>query len=499
MRNRELFLTGCWIALILLASCQNAIALPSRDPKDEGQIASLIDGKTGSRSGSLDELNRVLQSEETSTGTPFAADPASTIGPGSCTVHTEQYRTAYAGPGTGYSLVGRLEPGHDYLVTGMYYRDDFPTWWRIDLWGAEGWINGYGASTDFVLGASCTPSVELVAIDPLPTAPGACTYHSPEASTIYSGPGTGYSIVDQLEPGREYLVTGMYYAGNYPTWWRIDYDGAQGWIDAGNGYSNFMPEASCNPPVDFINSNPPQVVTPSPTPELQPGACYVAPVDETANLQVYAGPAFSHPIIGMTQPRQYYLATGILPSYLLGQGPGVQIDFNGMPGWVDASAYMFQGDCWPIPTLDTWPTPIVTSTPSPFPTISPTSTLEPGISPNQVTDISSTVGTTTQITGTLPTSGGQTTTVAAIRVHFGPEEVGPYDGVRMLNILVQCTGVNPQNLRWGYYGSETDIECGRYIDTGVSQGGNLVALALAIPSDGMTAVTYTITVTVNGP
>lgn len=241
--------------------------------------------------------------------------------------------------------------------------------------------------------------------------------------------------------------------------------------------------------------------TPSPTamPTQLPEPCYAAPVDETANLQVYAGPAYSHPVIGTAQPRQYYVATGALPQDMLGQGPGIQIDFNGVPGWVDASNYMFKGNCWPIPTLAAWPTPIVTSTPSPFPTPYPTSTLSPDINPSQLVDISSVIGSTAQITRALPTADGRTTTVTAIRVNFAPSEVGPYDGIRMLNILVQCTGVNPQNLRWGYYGSETRFECGRYIDTGVSQGWNIVDLALAVPSDGMTAATYTITVTVNAP
>lgn len=237
---------------------------------------------------------------------------------------------------------------------------------------------------------------------------------------------------------------------------------------------------------------------PSSTSSQLPGACYVAPVDETANLQVYAGPAYSHPVIGTAQPGQYYHATGQLPLELAERF--IQIDFNGVPGWVDASHYMFDGDgCWPIPTLDTWPTPIVTSTPSPFPTLSPTSTLSPEINPAQVTDTPSAIGSTVQIIGSLPSTDGKTTAAAAIRVNFGPLEVGPYDGVRMLNVLVQCTGVNPQNLRWGYYGSETDIECGRYIDTGVSQGGNLLILALAVPADGMTAAYYTITITVNAP
>jgi len=316
--------------------------------------------------------------------------------------------------------------------------------------------------------------------------------------TVYSGPGTGYSIVGQLETGREYLVTGMYYRNDFPTWWRIDYEGAEGWVASLGAFTNFMPGASCSPPVELIDINPPPVATPSPTPQMQPGACYIAPVGETANLQVYAGPAYSHPVIGTTQPRQYYLATGQLPLELPDRL--IQIDFNGATGWVDASHYMFGGDgCWPIPTLTAWPTPIVTSTPSPFPTLIPTSTLSSEINPDQVAYVSSVVGSTAQIVGDLPTADGKTTTAAAIRVDFGPLEVGPYDGVRMLTVLVQCTGVNPQNLRWGYYGSEADIECGRSIETGISQGANIVIFGLAVPSDGMTAAHYTITVMVNAP
>ncbi len=518
MKTRGLLALCCLIVLMLLAACQGTTNLQSDIEKDGAQLAGLANGVASGRSAVLGDTGDVMANQEgtatptatpmdagTWTSTPTAVTSPLTFAPGSCTVQTEENRTVYMGPGSGYSIIGRLELRRDYLVTGMYYRDDFPTWWRIGYDGKEGWVSSLGAITNFMPGASCTPAVQLVEVSPAPAAPQACTVHSPVARTMYSGPGIDYQILGQIEPQHNYLVTGMYYATNYPTWWRIDYDGTVGWIDSLENYTNFMPGASCNPPVELIDVNSPlPAVTPTPAPTSEPtpawipGACYVAPTGNLGeNRNVYAGPDFAHPVIGTLGVWEYVRATGQLPydpPVLTGARPSIRVDFYGREGWVTASTYAFSppdGGCWPIPVAENWPTPPAGVTPPTW-TPAPTATLHPDT--DQVFEVQGEIGTIAQFSRVLPDASGATTQDVTVLVDGIPP--GQWYPV---TIQVQCEGTHPEWMRWNprYLGPEKS--CGDTYETTFAQYFNHLDLILAIPADGMTAVYYTITVTVNAP
>lgn len=363
-----------------------------------------------------------------------------------------------------------------------------------------------------------------------PVGPLPCTADIYLDTNVYAGPSTSDTVIGTLPIGTLVEVGTILYSTDPSPWLQITYEGQVGWISAENvggmGDCGLVPTLvaevpatatpSALPPPNVATQKPAQpprltetptgqpaaTVTPTPpvTSTWAPGTCYVTPVDETSNMSVFAGPDFSQPIIGTLQPGQSMLATGRLPDELYNSAwprPSIRIDYFGAEGWVDASRYAFQSDgCWPIPVVDTWPTPIVTSTPTTYlaATLAPTSTLPPEVDLNNVIYISREPGSMQQFSSVLPDA--QTGTVEYIGVRVGNMEPGD---VRLVVISLTCTGANPQNLRWGYFGSSLDWECGRYIETGVSQGGNLVMLALAVPGDGMTSVTYTITVTVQMP
>ena len=297
-------------------------------------------------------------------------------------------------------------------------------------------------------------------------------------------------------------------------WLSFDYEDRRGWALAGN----FSVEGDCPPVtvgqtgVDPTRTNTP-TTTPTPTPTQTPtptftptplptGSCFVTPLDDQAFIQVHSAPGMSDPIIGRVEFGQYYRVTGQLPIEL--SNPFVQIDFNGSPGWVRVNNHQFNGidwvtvsyyefsgeDCSSIPTLATWPTP----------KFDPTAALAPGVDYEKVTYIRSTIGSTAQTTGSLPTAAGSTEEIEAVRVNlFEPMDEEPLNGVRMLNVLVQCTGVNSQALRWGYYGSEMNLQCGQSIDTQTTQASNLVVFSLTIPSGETATVQYTIVATIHAP
>ena len=75
-------------------------------------------------------------------------------------------------------------------------------------------------------------------------------------ATVYAGPGTNYAIVGWADSSQTLQVTGMFYADNYPTWWRINFDGVEGWVDALGFGSSFLPGETCNPPVSLVDIDP---------------------------------------------------------------------------------------------------------------------------------------------------------------------------------------------------------------------------------------------------
>lgn len=333
-----------------------------------------------------------------------------------------------------------------------------------------------------------------------------CTAQTVVDATAYAGASPQSAPLGTLPLGEVVEVQEIHYVGGQEApWLKIDYQGRPGWLNSqdvvASGDCGLLPSVviTATPSPDEPTSAPASPTprptgTPTPLPPptgtgvLPSGECHVAPTDtEGVDTNIYSGPGKMYGVIGSLQIGEYVLATGMYSPN--NYATWVRVSFGSAEGWVEGLYYMFEGDgCWPLPSVDV-PDPPPTWTVIPY-TPLPTSTLPPEVALNQVIYLSGDIGFADQITGQLPNGAGSAAEYVGIRVNVQNTEV------RLITILVQCSGANPSNLRWGYYGSETRYECGRSIESGVSQGGNLIVIALAIPSDGTTAVTYTVTATV---
>jgi hypothetical protein len=320
-----------------------------------------------------------------------------------------------------------------------------------------------------------------------------CIAQTVEGTTVYPDYDENGEPLGTLPAGESVQVLAMVYVAGSDPWLEIEFEGETGYI-----LSTGIPaDGGCGTiPTVIVDSEP--TATPTETPQTPPtatpsamppdAACEVAPAGNAiGDLNVYAGPSTTYPIIGALGAGQYVPATGVY-------GPTnydlwVRVSYGGGEGWVRGLDYMFIGEgCWPLPEV-ALQNPPPTWTVMPY-TPMPTSTLPPDMDINRVVYLGGDVGWTDYLSGDLPDARGSTTATIAIRVNV------PYGQVRMIEVQVQCAGASSSSLRWGYYGSAPEWECGRSIQSGVSQGGNLIVIALSIPNDGTTGVQYTVTATV---
>ena len=455
------------------------------------------------------QIYATMTADVAGTGTPVV------LGHIGCLAEIVQPSEIHMEPSADSDVLATTNVGDVVPVNGASYTDSTVPWLEITMYATTanqfmGWIRGDTVTPDgdcsnvpeIAAGSTPTPSPINPSGSNPPAVKATATIPQSECAIMLPGyePTTDFNVY--TSPGRDKLVIGQavadqWYTSNgwwgggpaYDTWARIWFNGELGWIVPGiNSMWKCMPGAEGMPYVEI--DNPPPANTPTPTAEGQ--VCYVAPTPDAGDMTVYSLPGGES--IGTLQDGEYVQAIG--KYYPYNAASWIQIDFHGTPGWVNGGL-MFDGrgtmGCWPLPDVDPG-VPLPTFTPwadSGNPV--PTSTLPADVSYDKVLYVSGSVNSTGQFSGSLPRDDNRTTEYIGIRASI------PSGEVRLLEILVQCTGANPQNLRWGYYGSSLDWECGRYIDTGVSEGGNLVVLALAIPSDGLTSVTYTITVTVYNP
>jgi N-acetylmuramoyl-L-alanine amidase len=111
-----------------------------------------------------------------------------------------------SGPGTTYDILGQINPGTSFAITGQQ-----GSWYAIDYFGQTGWVAGWLVTT----GGAPTPA----------PATGGTVQASITGLNVRSGPGTTYGILGQINPGTSFAVTGQ--QGN---WYAIDYFGQAGWV-----------------------------------------------------------------------------------------------------------------------------------------------------------------------------------------------------------------------------------------------------------------------------
>jgi len=127
-----------------------------------------------------------------------------------------------AGPGTEHDLLGTLDAGATAVVRGS-----FEDWFLIDYEGASAWVANWvveATNLEYVPGVDETGAVIATPSDPQPT-PTVTLVAGEGGANVRSGPGTEHDVIGSLDPGDTAVVT-----GRHEDWYRIDYDGALGWV-----------------------------------------------------------------------------------------------------------------------------------------------------------------------------------------------------------------------------------------------------------------------------
>jgi hypothetical protein len=150
------------------------------------------------------------------------------------------------------------------------------------------------------------------------------------------------------------------------------------------------------------------------------------------------------------------------------------------------------------PLVPTWtPTPV---TPTPWPTLTWTpaapSTWSPPTQVDYIVTAGGDSGAVQQFSAALPSESGSTSHTIQVVVNIPPAEGNA--GRRRVDYSVTCTGAGIEALRWGWWGwPPAELVCGSITTSdGLLWSQNTVYLVIAVPDDGVTSVTYTLTVTV---
>ena len=216
----------------------------------------------------------------------------------------ERRVNVHSGPGASNPVIGLAVAGQQYLITGRNQAGD---WLQIDKNGQPGWVFGE-LVTSVAEGGVQVAVVRFPAPSLLPVTEAAMTVN--RRANLRAGPDNSYPIIGEVEPGRQYPITGRNMAGD---WWRIDENGRPGWI-----YDDL---------VELVNEGSVQIVARFPLPPLLPAT--EAVLTFSRRMNVYSGPGGRFPVIDTTVPGYQYPITGRNVV-----GNWWQIDNHGQPGWV---------------------------------------------------------------------------------------------------------------------------------------------------------------------
>ena len=142
----------------------------------------------------------------------FSSDADGAFGTGSVTGSAVNVRS---GPGTGYAVLGSVNQGQSFSVTGVS-----GGWYKIDYNGATGYISGDYLSLG---GDSMTAA-------PAPAAPQTAAEQGTGVITgnyvrMRSGPSTGYAVLGTYNTGAKMTITGQ--SGD---WYAVSCDGKMGYV-----------------------------------------------------------------------------------------------------------------------------------------------------------------------------------------------------------------------------------------------------------------------------
>lgn len=469
-------------------------------------------------SGALQSPDETQEAAEDNTPGP-TPEPTSTLvieDLVTCTAQIIEEVPVYPRLGGAGGQLGMLGMGEAVPARAIYVMGDQDPWLQIDFEGQVGFISLRAAQLEGDCGTltrEVIPSTSSGPYDPTPNptewALTQVALGTPTVTwepcmvslslqgadqNVYAGPGKSYPVLGALEMDQPVMGTGMFYAYEYGSWTRVDFNGTEGWIES-TGYEFGGNSCGSLPFIPWDTDGLP-TITPSPIAPPVEGPCITrTDYGLQADRNVYSRPTTGSERLGMLGMDERVPAWGIF--YGDGYGSWIQIGYNGAVGWLNGMYYHLEGsDCYALPFIDPGvPLPTITPTPS-DPSAYPSPTpLPPGLNPtfvNYRTTIPGDVGASTQIARPLPrTDGGMTDNVLI-------EVTGIPDGVtRRLVMDLTCTGSALNTLQWGYYGSNALMwQCGDTVEAYVWDDGNGLYLVFGVHPDGIDSVTYTLTITV---
>jgi len=188
-----------------------------------------------------------------------------------------------------------------------------------------------------------------------------------QPANVRIGPSVGFLNMGVLEPGVKVTFRGR---TDQNTWVQIDYPsgpGGHGWIlsqlvQANDGYGNLPyydvlgTPVTPTPDVPVATEDPNATPLPSETATLTPPAPTGAAGQVTAQINVRTGPAQTYQALGMLNPKDKVIVTGLTLNKLW-----YQIEYPGGPngsGWVASQYVTVTGDMRSLPYFNDLATPI---------------------------------------------------------------------------------------------------------------------------------------------
>ncbi len=175
----------------------------------------------------------VVDSAQEEDPAPEASAPnGETAGQGEATVILLGEMNIRSGAGTDYGVIGTAAAGQEFVITGKNSTED---WWQIEYEGQSGWLYApfvVASNAEGVPVANATPVPSGPESSPTtasPLEPGAPAVTFAGEINVRTGPGTVYPVIGGSSTGQQFAITGKNPEGD---WWRIDYYGQAGWVDA---------------------------------------------------------------------------------------------------------------------------------------------------------------------------------------------------------------------------------------------------------------------------
>ncbi len=193
-----------------------------------------------------------LASELSQASTPVTATPTDTL-------------RLRSGPGTGYSVIGRVPAGKPLVVIG---RNEAATWLLVQDGGRQGWVAAwYCTLQGDLMGVPVTngnPINGLAAVNGIQAVTG-------DALRLRAGPGTSFPVVGRVGRGRALPVLGVSSDGS---WLYVEAGGTRGWV--ARWYCTLSGDLAGVPMVNADGS--PATATPAPAPSAVAGSVAMPPI-----------------------------------------------------------------------------------------------------------------------------------------------------------------------------------------------------------------------------